>query len=210
MGKPVYIEPNSQKLIRKFQRKQSLIPQRRADYTRLRDIAVKRIKRAQSRGQLLSQEMPAKLSEIGDSPANLARAYAEVSQFLLSKRSTQTGRDEIQRAQMAKLKQYGYQIPDNEILWDKFGEFMRQFRVKYEYEEDKARRYRFDSNFAISIFDTMVETDKIKVTSNASSISRAFNNWLRENGLDDYVMTMKEAAKRRAAANKKNKKKAKK
>lgn len=207
---PAYMETNAQKLIRKFQRKESLMPQRRKDYTRLRDMAVKRIKRAQQNGQLMNVPMPAKLSEIGNDPTKLAKAYAEVSQFLTSKRSTQAGRDEIQRKQMETLKQYGYDIPDEEKMWKHYGEFMRQFRLKYEYETDQGRRYRFDSNFAISIFDELRATEKIKVTSNSSSISRAFNEWLRQNGYEDKAVTLREAARLNAAEAKKKKKKAKK
>lgn len=160
----------------------------RKEYTRIRKIARKRILRAQAGGELLGEEIPPTLKEIGDDSVNLAKAIRNVERFLKSPRSTAAGRKAIREKTVESLRESGYEgISESNV--DLFEEYMSQWRRKYEQDVPEGRRLFFDSDFAVEIFDEI--KDKFTSKTNASAISRAFNNWLRENGYESEIVYLK-------------------
>ena len=159
----------------------------RAQYSELRSIAQKRIKRAG--GALDDIEMFAKSRELKN-PADLAKEYLRLSKFLRSKRSTAEGRAQIQESTVKTLKKQGIKNVDKGNI-DQFGEFMRLMMAKYEQDTPEGKKLLFDSDKLVDIFDELTEQGKITDNSNTSSMGRAFNDYLRRTGNSDMIRSPK-------------------
>ena len=173
----------------------------RAEYTRQRDIAQKRIKRGLARGETLEsmgvmQYPLPKLKDIKSTP-DLARALSGVTRWTSSKRSTVKGRQEIARKTAQSMQKLGYkEVTEDNV--DQFNRFMEQMRRRYEEETPEGRVMFIGSDFLVEAFDTLRERGKIGENSNAASIGRAFNDYLRETGNVDLIRkSPKKATKRR-------------
>lgn len=153
----------------------------RAEYSELRKIANKRIKRAQAKGDLLDMEQFTTTTAImkGANPViNLAKAYSEVVKFLNAKVSTAKGRKEVRRKTVETLNNIGYKniTEDNARL---FGEFMEKWRVAFEQETTMGKKLLFDSDSAVEFFDSAME--KIidnKQRANAEKLFNLFKKWI--------------------------------
>lgn len=106
----------------------------RAEYTRLRDIAQKRIKRlgeSEWRSSETYQRYKGgfpKLSEIPNR-TNLSYELARLSRFVSAKTTTVSGLKHQRTEQLKSLKKHGYDFVNKENI-DKFGQFMEDFRNK--------------------------------------------------------------------------------
>lgn len=171
-----------QQLMRRALRGQSEVKAIRAEYSELRKIANKRIKRAQAKGELMDVEQFQTTKSImsgADSNVNLVKSYNEVVKFLNSKRSTAKGREEIRKKTRETLQKLGYQgiTEENDKL---FGEFMNEWRAKYEQDTTVGKKLFGDSEQAAEFFDRISERiNRGEIDRNAVGIRRLFDRWVK-------------------------------
>lgn len=171
-----------QQLMRRALRGQSELKAIRAEYSELRKIANKRIKRAQAKGELMDVEQFRTTKSImsgADSNVNLVKSYNEVVKFLNSKRSTAKGREEIRKKTRETLQKLGYQgiTEENDKL---FGEFMNEWRAKYEQDTTVGKKLFGDSEQAAEFFDRISERiNRGEIDRNAVGIRRLFDRWVK-------------------------------
>lgn len=156
----------------------------RAAYAELRKVAIKRLQRGESEIRRIGApwskaDFPTTRSI--STPEQLAREYVNVSRFLSSKVSTEKGRQAIREKRRESLQRAGYEIPPG--MDDKFQDFMELWRRKYEEETPEGKKMIVDSDVAAEFFDEQVEAGKFSEKSNKSSMSRAFNAYLRAQGI---------------------------
>lgn len=127
-----------------------LAKQVRKEYTRLRDISQKRLKRLAAAGytdtevyQRNYKHYP-KLKDI-KSKSELAQRLSDLSRFVGSSQSTVKGIKERNKQTLDTLKQHGYSFVNESNLRD-FGDFMEQYRdqlLDMDYDSgDAAELYR--------------------------------------------------------------------
>lgn len=171
-----------QQLMRRALRGQSEIKAMRVEYSELRKIANKRIKRAQAKGELMDVDQFQTTKSImsgADSNVNLVKSYNEVVKFLNSKRSTAKGREEIRAKTRETLQKLGYQgiTEENDKL---FGEFMNEWRAKYEQDTTVGKKLFGDSEQAAEFFDRISERiNRGEIDRNAVGIRRLFDRWVK-------------------------------
>lgn len=171
-----------QQLMRRALRGQAEMKEIRAEYSELRKIANKRIKRAQAKGELKDVEQFQTTKSImsgADSNVNLVKSYNEVVKFLNSKRSTAKGREEIRKKTRETLQKLGYQgiTEENDKL---FGEFMNEWRAKYEQDTTVGKKLFGDSEQAAEFFDRISERiNRGEIDRNAVGIRRLFDRWVK-------------------------------
>ena len=158
--------------------------QARAEYAELRKIANKRIQRAYADEQLKDVDLFPTTRDLGKDKVKFAKTYSMLTKFLTDKRSTAAGRAEISAKRANTLTELGYEgvTPDNSRLFD---DFMENFRRKYEEETPQGKKLLMDSDFAIEAFDHISE--RFTGKTNARSMSRMFNEYLREQGRADLI-----------------------
>lgn len=168
---------NKQKVLKRAESKLG-VAQLRKDYTRLRDAAVKRVKRAQEAGYLSSGLNIPTLKEIGKSPADLASEYSRLSKFLESSSGSLTGMREEASKRVQTFQKLGYDFvtPENEL---QFGKFMGYMIEKYSTETPDGKKMLLDSDIIVEGFDYVREHTK---SSNHATISRLFNQFLELSG----------------------------
>ena len=119
----------------------------RSEYSRLRDIAQKRIKRLRAEGFDAPKDFE-KLSNIN--AKNIAYELAKVAQFLRSPKSTVSGvKKTMTKAQLTLLK-HGYHIDDMRL----FGKFMEEWRAQYG-------RRAYGSEQAAELYESMEHTGMV-------------------------------------------------
>lgn len=171
-----------QQLMRRALHGQAEVKEIRAEYSELRKIANKRIKRAQAKGELMDVEQFRTTNSImsgADSNVNLVKSYNEVVKFLNSKRSTAKGREEIRKKTRETLQKLGYQgiTEENDKL---FGEFMNEWRAKYEQDTTVGKKLFGDSEQAAEFFDRISERiNRGEIERNAVGIRRLFDRWVK-------------------------------
>lgn len=127
-----------------------LAKQVRKEYTRLRDISQKRLKRLAAAGytdtevyQRNYKHYP-KLKDI-KSKSELAQRLSDLSRFVGSSQSTVKGIKERNKQTLETLKEHGYSFVNESNLRD-FGDFMEQYRdqlLDMDYDSgDAAELYR--------------------------------------------------------------------
>lgn len=156
----------------------------RAEYAELRKIANKRIARAQKTGALSDLEPFPTTKSLGSDTERIAKAMSSVLKFLSGKKSTARGRAETRAKTVKSLEKIGYDgITEKNV--DLFGQFMENFKRKYELDTPEGKRLLMDSDFAVEVFDTISEHFTSKT--NARSMSRMFNQYLRDEGREDLI-----------------------
>lgn len=104
----------------------------RKEYTRLRDIAQKRLKRLKAAGlddtqaYLKNYKHYPKLKDI-KSDAELASRLSDLSRFITAKGSTVSGQKDIMKKSLTTLHDKGYKFV-NEGNFRDFGKFMEEYR----------------------------------------------------------------------------------
>ena len=162
----------------------------RAEYTKMRDIARKRILRAQAKGKLFDVPIPPTLKEIDafvkEAQQNSAVQYAgkaisrekeAVKKFLKSEYSTEAGRRNIDRKRFEGYKKAGY-TNINESNEQKFAKFMKHMISKYTIETPDGKKLLHDSDTIAEFFDEMEENDRIHEKTRLSDLVRMFNKWV--------------------------------
>lgn len=166
---------NKQKALSAVKRNES---EMRKQYTRLRDLEVKRIKRAQEAGYLKGGVEIPTLKQIGRDPAALASEYSRLSK-LVETQSLRVGalREESSK-RVETFQQLGYDFvtEENEL---QFGEFMGYMIEKYSTETPDGKKLLLDSDIIVEGFEYVQERTK---SSNHSTLSRLFNDFLRLEG----------------------------
>ena len=143
----------------------------RAEYTRLRDIAQKRIKRlgeSEWRSSETFQRYKGgfpKLSEIPNR-TNLSYELAKLSRFVSAKTTTVSGLKHQRSEQLKSLKKHGYDFVNKENI-DKFGQFMEDFRNK------ELGRRKEGSPIVVELF---YQTERLGL--DPKVVARDFDYWL--------------------------------
>lgn len=143
----------------------------RAEYTRLRDIAQKRIKRLGESEWISSETYQRykggfpKLSQIPNR-TNLSYELAKLSRFVSAKTTTVTGLRHQRTEQLKSLKKHGYDFVNKENI-DKFGQFMEDFRNK------ELGRRKEGSPIVVELF---YQTERLGL--DPKVVARDFDYWL--------------------------------
>ena len=142
----------------------------RKEYTRLRDISQKRLKRLSAAGyentdvyQKNVKHYP-KLKDI-KSKSELAQRLSDLSRFVGSSQSTVSGLKEREKKVLKTLKKSGYKYINESNLSD-FGDFM-------EYYRDALYDLEYDSGDAADLY-TVVEKNKL----DPEKVKEDFDFWL--------------------------------
>ena len=134
----------------------------RGMYTTLRDIAQKRLKRAQAAGYMTDREPFAKLADIKDK-RDLAAEYANISRFLLSPNSTAKGREKRNEKAVARLNARGIDFVNKQNVAD-FGKFMGVMRDIFSQEQPGgAKALYIDSDDLADYYSAMRESTRGKI-----------------------------------------------
>ena len=150
----------------------------RKAYTRLRDLEVKRIKRAQEAGYMSKGVEIPTLKQIGRDPAALASEYSRLSKLVESS-SMRVGamrKESAQRVETFQKLGYTFVTEENEL---QFGEFMGYMIDKYSQDTPDGKKLLLDSDIIVEGFEYVQEHTK---SSNHSTISRLFNQFLEISG----------------------------
>lgn len=169
----------------------------RKEYTRLRDISQKRLKRLKAAG-LADTEVYKKnvnhypkLKDI-KSANELSARLSDLARFISSERSTVSGFKTVMEKSLKTLHEHGYTFVTKENYKD-FAEFMGEYRYQ---KLDMI----YDSGEAADTFGVL-EKHHIKM----SQIQQDFEYWVKNHKLYENMRSMKkdwgdpEALKRRAA-----------
>lgn len=158
-------------------------------YTELRDIANKRIKRAQKAGygqDLVIRQGAKKIPKISEirTEAELRYRIGETAMFLENPLSTISGIERLEAKKLATLARHGYDFVNESNLAD-FGRFMEWVRANYS---DK-------------IYDSDVVTKLYKTASLGNFTVRALKNMFDEYmaNLDAFTQVVEENPGRTAA-----------
>lgn len=144
----------------------------RKEYTRLRDITQKRLKRMEQAGYTKTKvyRMNVKhypvLKDI-KTTAELAQRLADLSRFVEAKRSTVSGLRKATSKALKTLHKHHYDFVTEDNIQE-FGSFMEEFRAN-------KLDILYDSGDAAELFGIM-EKKKIK----PEKVKAAFENWMEE------------------------------
>lgn len=177
------------------------------EYTRLRNIAKKRLKRLAEAGYQMSDIYRAnvdKFKAIKDfkTPRDLYNALSQLAYFIEAKQSTVSGQREVEeRIQKTLAENYG--TPEDMDL-KKFGEFMEFMRAKYqgkEYDSERsAKVYRESLKKNISLKD--LKKHQKLFYDNEKRLTQMKNKtkgMSRERTSRDYVKALKQRGKKRGS-----------
>lgn len=126
----------------------------RKEYTRLRDIAQKRLKRLKAAGY---EDTEAYRKNINHYPtlkeiktkSELAQRLSDLSRFIKSELSTVSGIKERERKTLESLSEHGFGFVNESNLQD-FGDFMEQYR-------DQLLDMEYDSGDAAEVYEIAVK-----------------------------------------------------
>lgn len=158
---------------------ESSLKEIRGDYSRLRSAMQKRVKRAQAAGYLEHGVAIPTLKEIGSDSSALAYEYSRLSKLLQSAYGSVGGIREAAEKRVATFQDLGYDFvtEENEL---QFGRFMGYMVKKYSEDTPDGKKLMLDSDIIVEGFDYVAERTK---SQNHATISRLFNDYLREEGL---------------------------
>ena len=127
----------------------------RSEYTRTRDIMVKRIKRIQEAGYKPDQEIPLRLSELKENK-DIAYALSEMYSFLYSQRGSLQGIKESERKFVSTMeKDYGVKIPETQA---------KEYREFLSYVHAHAKRKLPYTDKLSAAYQNMKTRNRSKVT----------------------------------------------
>lgn len=123
----------------------------RAEYTRMRDVAQKRIKRLgeqfpESKAYQSHKQGFAKLKDLD--PRDLPKAFAELAKFVRAKGSTVTGQKQIKEKTIKTWQEQGLNL--NQKNYDKTIKIL---------EEMRRRKIVYGSDKAVELADSMLDLD---------------------------------------------------
>ena len=123
----------------------------RAEYTRMRDVAQKRLKRLEKQfpESRAVQTHPKGFPKIRDlDPRDFPKAFAELAKFVKAKGSTVTGQQQIRDKTIKTWQDQGLNL--NQTNYNKVIKIM---------EEMRKQKIVYDSNKAVELADSMLELD---------------------------------------------------
>ena len=152
MASKLPIITSKQKAQERADRSDSALKAMRRDYSRMRDIAVKRIARAQEAGYWRKGKEIPTLAEVGRDPADLAYEYSRLSKFLESSSSSvkQLRKESRQRVESFQKLGYSFVTEENEL---DFGDYMEYMINKYETETEEGKKRLQDSDIIVEAYD---------------------------------------------------------
>lgn len=148
----------------------------RKEYTRLRDISQKRLKRLEKAGYSKTQAYMRninhypKLKDI-KSKTELAYRLSDLSRFITSKVSTVSGIKEVQKKAIKTMHEHGYDFVNSKNI-KQFGEFMESFR-------NQQLDMQYDSGDAAELF-SVVTKKKLDI----ESVKENFEEYLNQYDTD--------------------------
>lgn len=172
---------NKQKVQAKADKSDASLKALRRDYTRLRDTAVKRVKRAQEAGYWKKGHEIPTLQEIGNDPADLAYEYSRLSKFLESSSSSIKNLRKESAKRVASFQELGYDFVTTENEMD-FGEYMGYMIDKYSEETPDGKKLLIDSDQIVEAYEYISENRK---KGSASELETLFNEFRRLKGYED-------------------------
>ena len=131
-----------------------LSSQVRKEYTRLRDVAQKRLKRLKAAGYEDTEGYKRnvvhypKLKDV-KTKSELAQRLSDLSRFIRSELSTVSGIKERERKTLESLSEHGYDFVNEGNLSD-FGDFMEQYR-------DQLLDMEYDSGDAAEVYEVAIK-----------------------------------------------------
>ena len=152
MASKLPIITSKQKAQERANRSDSALKAMRRDYSRMRDIAVKRIARAQEAGYWRKGKEIPTLAEVGRDPADLAYEYSRLSKFLESSSSSVKQLREESRQRVESFQKLGYSFVTEENELD-FGDYMEYMINKYETETEEGKKRLQDSDIIVEAYD---------------------------------------------------------
>lgn len=144
----------------------------RKEYTRLRNIARKRIQRLEKSGyertsvyKYYKRTVSRKLSDFreGNIKKNIAKALGQLAQFIENPLSTVTGQKEQRKEKIDKLQSYGYDITESNF--DNFTEWM-------ELLSDQVTDLFYDSEGLVELWE------KIHTKVSPEEVSKDLETWM--------------------------------
>lgn len=177
---------NLQSVQRQIAKSDASYAQMRKEYTRMRDIAAKRLKRSQEAGYFQKGFDLPKLKEIdaagspAEAKARLAKEYARLSGIIErdTLRVGQLREESLQRAEKFQELGYKFVTPENEIS---FGNFMGMMIEAYTTEIDGAKALLYDSDLIAESYEYISEKLQ-EEDANASEIGELFQEFLESQG----------------------------
>lgn len=177
---------NLQQVQRQISKSDASYAQMRKEYTRMRDIAAKRLKRSQEAGYFQKGFDLPKLREIdaAGSPdkvkAALAKEYARLSGIVErdTLRVGQLRKESVKRAETFQELGFKFVTPENEIS---FGNFMGMMIEAFTTEIDGAKALLYDSDLIAESYEYISERLK-EEDRNASEIGELFQEFLESQG----------------------------
>ena len=148
----------------------------RKEYTRLRDISQKRLKRLKAAGYESTQQYKRnvlhypKLKDI-KSKTELAYRLSDLSRFIEAKTSTVSGIKETQKKAIETMHEHGYDFINSSNI-KQFGEFMEEFR-------NRQLDMEYDSGDAAELF-SVVTKKKVSI----EKVKENFEEYLEKYGTD--------------------------
>lgn len=159
----------------------------RSEYTRMRDIAQKRLKRleASEEGQYIAGMHPEgfpKIKELSDR-ADLVKALMDVSGFLTAKRSSLSGlRESIKETQESIYEETGIEIPKEQLA--NYGRFLNKMK-----KELGLKPGTYETKYIAEVWSDLKNRGKITKT----ELRDAVNKYLDEYDSSDEKENRKRA-----------------
>lgn len=150
----------------------------RKEYTALRSLMNKRIKRAKQAGYLENMGYFPKLKDIPHRQA-LAVALAQARQAYENPLTTASGRRAQEEKAIGTLHDRGFE-GINRKNYKLFQAFMRKMRERYVIDTPDGKKSMFSSDRAVEAFEEISE--RFTPKTNVSTMMRYFNQWLDAGG----------------------------
>ena len=169
----------AERLGKSLDKKTGKLSDMRKEYTKMRDVVNKRVGRARAAGYLTGEkyDIP-KIREIKDN-YEFAQEYTRLKELYENENMTLTEFRKETKQRVESLHEVGYSFVNeqNEL---QFGQFMGYMVNKYSTETEEGKKLLLDSDVIASGFDYVHSKTK---SSNHSTISRLFNEYLRSQGM---------------------------
>lgn len=150
----------------------------RKEYTALRSLMNKRIKRAKQAGYLENMGYFPKLKDIPHRQA-FAVALAQARQAYENPLTTARGRQAREETAIESLHERGFE-GINRKNYKLFQSFMRKMRERYVIDTPDGKKTMFSSDRAVEAFEEISE--RFTPKTNVSTMMRYFNEWLDAGG----------------------------
>lgn len=181
MASKLPIITSKQKAQERAERSDSALKAMRRDYTRMRDIAVKRIKRAQEAGYWRKGKEIPTLKDVGRDPADLAYEYSRLSKFLESPSSSVKQLRQESRQRVEAFQKLGYTFVTEENELD-FGDYMEYMINKYETETEEGKKRLQDSDIIVEAYDYIKDN---REEGTEAELDRLFQEFKKLRGYED-------------------------